>query len=187
MNEEAQFVIDSSKERMDITISHLENELAKLRAGRANPAILSDVRVNYYGVQTPLNQVSNINTPDGRTLTVQPWEKTMLEPIQKAILAANLGFNPTNNGTMLIINIPLLTEERRKDLVKRVHAEGEATKVSIRNARKEGNSEIRNLKKSGLTEDEIKEGENKIQQLTDTYIAKVDKHVEQKEKEIMTV
>lgn len=187
MNEEAQFVIDSSKEKMDITISHLENELAKLRAGRANPAILSDVRVNYYGVQTPLNQVSNINTPDGRTLTVQPWEKTMLEPIQKAILAANLGFNPTNNGTMLIINIPLLTEERRKDLVKRVHAEGEATKVSIRNARKEGNNEIRNLKKSGLTEDEIKEAENKIQQLTDTYIAKVDKHVEQKEKEIMTV
>ncbi|MEW6468468.1 MAG: ribosome recycling factor [Bacteroidota bacterium] len=184
MTEEVQFIIDSMKEQMEKAITHLETELVKIRAGRANPSMLDGLFVDYYGVRTPLNQVSNINTPDARTLAIQPWEKSMLEPIQKAILAANLGFNPTNNGTMVIINVPALTEERRKDLVKKTKAEGEHAKVSIRTARKEANEE---LKQSKLTEDEKKSAEEKIQQITDTYTAKVDKHLEQKEKEIMTV
>lgn len=184
MTEEVQFIIDSMKEQMEKAISHLEVELAKIRAGRAAPSMLDGVLVDYYGTRTPLNQVSNINTPDARTLAVQPWEKSMLEPIQKAIQAANLGFNPTNNGTMVIINVPSLTEERRKDLVKKTKSEGEHAKVSIRTARKEANED---LKKAKLPEDEKKSAEEKIQQITDQYIASVDKHLTQKEKEIMTV
>lgn len=185
MNEEAQFVIDSVKEQMDKAIAYLEQELAKVRTGRANPSMLDGVRVDYYGTMTPLNQIANINTPDARTLMIQPWEKSMLEPIQKAIQAANLGFNPGNNGTAVIINVPPLTEERRKDLVKKARAEGENAKVSIRTARKEGNDDIRKIK--SLTQDEVKNAEEKIQQLTDSYIVKVDKHLEQKEKEILTI
>jgi ribosome recycling factor len=185
MNEEAQFAIDSAKEQMEKAIAHLEQELAKVRTGRANPSMLDGVRVDYYGAMTPLNQVANVNTPDARTLLIQPWEKSMLEPIQKAIQAANLGFNPGNNGTAIIINVPPLTEERRKDLVKKAKAEGENAKVSIRTARKEGNEEIRKIK--SLTQDEVKSAETKIQQMTDAYIEKVDKHLEQKEKEILTV
>jgi ribosome recycling factor len=184
MTEEIQFIIDSMKEQMDKAITRLENELVKIRAGRANPSMLEGIMVDYYGTSTPLSQVSNINTPDARTLAIQPWEKSMLEPIQKAIQAANLGFNPTNNGTLVIINVPALTEERRRDLVKRTKSEGEAAKVSIRTARKEANEE---LKKTKLPEDEKKGGEEKIQQATDQYTQKVDKHLEQKEKEIMTV
>jgi ribosome recycling factor len=184
MTEEVQFIIDSMKEQMDKAISHLEVELGKIRAGRANPSMLDGLHVDYYGTRTPLNQVANVSTPDARTLAIQPWEKSMLEPIQKAIQAANLGFNPTNNGTLVIINVPALTEERRKDLVKKTKAEGEHARVSLRAARKDANEE---LKKTKLPEDEKKGGEEKIQQITDQYTVKVEKHLEQKEKEIMTV
>ena len=184
MTEEVQFIIDSMKEQMDKAINRLEDELTKVRAGRANPSMLDGLFVDYYGTRTPLTQVSNINTTDARTIVIQPWEKSMLEPIQKAILAANLGFNPTNNGTMIIINVPALTEERRRDLVKKTKAEGENAKVSIRSARKEANEELKGTK---LPEDEKKSGEDSIQKVTDTYTVKVDKHLEQKEKEIMTV
>jgi ribosome recycling factor len=185
MNEEAQFAVDSAKEQMDKAISHLEHELGKIRTGRANPSMLDGVRVDYYGSMTPLNQVANVNTPDARSIMIQPWEKAMLDPIVKAIQAANLGFNPGSNGTAVIINVPPLTEERRKDLVKKAKAEGENAKVSIRTARKEGNEAVRKIK--SLTQDDVKGAEEKIQQMTDGYIVKVDKHLEQKEKEIMTV
>lgn len=187
MNEEVQFILDSAKESMDKSISHLEVELAKIRAGRASSNMLDGLYVDYYGANTPLSQVANVNTPDARTLSVQPWEKAMLDPIMKAIQAANLGFNPTNNGTLIIINIPPLTEERRRDLVKRTKGEGEHAKVGIRSARKDANEEIKALAKKVLPEDEAKDAEAKIQQLTDTYSLKVDKMLEQKEKEIMTV
>ena len=185
MTEEVEFLIDSMKEQMEKAISHLEDGLLKIRAGRANPSMLDGLFVDYYGVRTPLQQVSNVNTPDSRTLAIQPWEKTMLEPIQKAVLAANLGFNPTNNGTLIIINVPALTEDRRKDLVKKTKTEGENAKVSIRGARKDANEELK--KQNKLPEDEKKSAEQKIQEITDGYAAKVDKHLEQKEKEIMTV
>jgi ribosome recycling factor len=182
---DAQFVIDSGKEQMEKAIDHLESELTKVRTGRANPSMLDGIRIDYYGNMTPLNQVANVSSPDARTLSIQPWEKNMIEPIQKAIQAANLGFNPGSNGTAVMINVPPLTEERRKDLVKKAKAEGEHAKVSIRTARKEGNEEVRKIKT--LTQDEIKDAEAKIQILTDAYITKVDKHLETKEKEIMTV
>ncbi|HEY4797820.1 MAG TPA: ribosome recycling factor [Bacteroidia bacterium] len=185
MNEEVQFAIDSVKEQMDKAISHLESELTKVRTGRANPNMLDGVRVDYYGAMTPIQQVANVNTTDARTLMIQPWEKSMLDPIVKAIQAANLGFNPGSNGSTVIINVPPLTEERRKDLVKKAKAEGENAKVSIRSARKDGNEEVRKIK--SLTQDEVKGAEEKIQQMTDGYITKVDKHLEQKEKEILTV
>src|SRR3989304_2365529 len=177
MTEEVEFLIDSMKEQMEKAISHLEDGLLKIRAGRANPSMLDGLFVDYYGVRTPLQQVSNVNTPDSRTLAVQPWEKTMLEPIQKAVLAANLGFNPTNNGTLIIINVPALTEDRRKDLVKKTKTEGENAKVSIRGARKDANEELK--KQNKLPEDEKKSAEQKIQEITDGYAAKVDKHLEQ--------
>ena len=187
MNPNAQSAIDAVKGQMDKAISHLETEISKVRTGRANPSMLDGIRVDYYGNMTPLNQVANVNSPDARTLMIQPWEKTMLEPIQKAIQAANLGFNPGNNGTVVIINVPALTEERRKDLVKKAKSEGENAKVSIRKARQEGNDAIKKITKPTLTQDVIKEAEAKIQELTDSYSTKVDKHLEQKEKEIMTV
>ncbi len=184
MNEEAEFILDASRESMQKALSHLEAELVKVRTGRANPSMLEGVFVDYYGARTPLNQVSNVSTPDARTITVQPWEKSMLDPIMKAIQAANLGFNPTNNGNVIIISVPALTEERRKDLVKKAKAEGENAKVSVRNVRKEANEALKKLK---LTEDEKKEVEKKIQDGTDAFIAKVDKHLEVKEKDIMAV
>ncbi|MBI4930999.1 MAG: ribosome recycling factor [Bacteroidetes bacterium] len=187
MNANAQSAIDAVKAQMDKAISHLETEISKVRTGRANPSMLEGIRVDYYGNMTPLNQVANVNSPDARTLMIQPWEKSMLEPIQKAVQAANLGFNPGNNGTSVIINVPALTEERRKDLVKKAKAEGENAKVSIRKARQEGNEAVKKITKPSLTQDEVKEAEAKIQELTDSYSTKVDKHLEQKEKEIMTV
>ncbi len=187
MNPNAQFAIDTTKEKMDKAISHLENELTKVRTGRANPSMLEGVRVDYYGNMTPLNQVANVSTPDARSLMIQPWEKSMIEPIQKAIQAANLGFNPGNNGNTVIINVPALTEDRRKDLVKKAKSEGENAKVGIRKARQEGNEAVKKITKPTLTLDETKEAEAKIQELTDSYIMKVDKHLEQKEKEILTV
>ena len=187
MNEDIQFILDSAKESMDKSIEHLENELAKIRAGRASAGMLEGVYVDYYGTTTPLNQVSNVSTPDARTISIQPWEKAMLDPILRAIQAANLGFNPNNNGTMIMINVPPLTEERRRDLVKKTKAEGENAKVGIRSARKDANEEIKALAKKGLPEDEAKDAETRVQQLTDAYSVKVDKHLEAKEKEIMTV
>lgn len=184
MNEEVKFILDTTKEAMDNAISHLEKELVKIRAGKANPSMLSSVMVDYYGSQTPLSQVSNINTPDGRTLAVQPWEKNMIPVIETAIMNANLGFNPMNNGEMVIINVPPLTEERRRQLVKQAKAEAEDAKVSIRSARQEANKEIKAL---DISEDLEKNAEIDIQELTDAYTKRVDTILEAKEGEIMTV
>ena len=185
--EEINMVLDMAKESMSAAIEHLIKELGKIRAGRASSRMLDGVYVDYYGSQTPLNQVSNINTPDGRTISIQPWEKAMLEPIEKAIMVANLGLNPQNNGELIMINIPPLTEERRKALVKQTKAEGEHAKVSIRNARKEANDEIKAMKEDAISDDLAKDAEEKVQKLTDTYTKKVDDLLEVKEKDIMTV
>ncbi len=187
MNEDIQFILDNTKEQMDKAVSHLESELVKVRAGKASPSMLESIQVDYYGTRTPLNQVANINTGDARTLVVQPWEKSMLTPIEKAIQAANLGLNPQNDGIIIRILVPALTEERRRDLVKKAKSEAETAKVSMRSIRKEANEELKKLQKNGTPEDEVKEGENKVQLLTDSYVIKCDKHLEIKEKEIMTV
>lgn len=187
MNEDIQFILDNAKEQMDKAVNHLESELVKVRAGKASPSMLEGIQVDYYGTRTPLNQVANINTGDARTLIVQPWEKTMLTPIEKAIQAANIGLNPQNDGIIIRIPVPALTEERRRDLAKKAKSEAETAKVSMRSIRKEANEELKKLQKSGTPEDEVKEGENKVQQLTDAYVIKCDKHLEVKEKEIMTV
>ncbi|WP_372945569.1 ribosome recycling factor [Muriicola sp.] len=184
MNEEVTFVIDSAKESMDAAIAHLEKELVKIRAGKASPAMLSSVMVEYYGSMTPLSQVSNINTPDARTISVQPWEKNMLQVIETAIMNANLGFNPMNNGDFVIINVPPLTEERRLQLVKQAKAEAEDAKVGVRSARQEANKEIKNL---DISEDLESNAEIDIQELTDTYVKRIDKILEVKEAEIMKV
>lgn len=184
MNEEVNFVIDTAKESMDNAISHLEKELVKIRAGKASPAMLSSVMVDYYGSQTPLSQVSNINTPDARTISVQPWEKSMLQVIETAIMNANLGFNPMNNGDFVIINVPPLTEERRIQLVKQAKAEAEDAKVSVRSARQEANKEIKNL---DVSEDLEKNAIIDIQELTDSYVTKIDQILDLKEVEIMKV
>ena len=184
MNEEITLITDTAKESMELSINHLEKELLNIRAGKANPIMLNSVMVEYYGTPTPLNQVANVNTPDGRTLTIQPWEKTLLPEIEKGILQANLGFNPMNNGESLIINVPPLTEERRKELVKLAKAEAENAKVAIRNARKEANNDI---KKTDSSEDLQKNAEIDIQDLTDQFIKKVDAVFGAKEKEILTV
>ncbi len=187
MSEEDVFCIDSTKEQMDKVIKHLESELIKIRAGKASPIMLDGIYVDYYGTKSPLNQVANIAAPDPRTIIVQPWDKSMLEPIEKAIQASNLGFNPQNNGEILRIIVPPLSEERRKQLVKQVKNEGETAKIGIRNARRDGNEELKKLKKDGVAEDEIKEAEEKIQKITDQYIAKVDEILAAKEKEILTI
>jgi ribosome recycling factor len=187
MNEEIQFILDNTKEQMEKALSHLEAELVKVRAGKASPTMLESISVDYYGTRTPLNQVANVNTADARTLVVQPWEKSMLTPIEKAIMAANLGLNPQNDGVLIRILVPALTEERRRDLVKKAKAESENAKVSLRTLRKEANEELKKLQKNGTPEDEIKSAETLVQNLTDGYVVKCDKHLEVKEKEIMTV
>jgi ribosome recycling factor len=187
MTDEVKKIMNDLEQHMQKAIMHLETELAKVRAGKANPQILESVHVDYYGTQTPLNQVANINTPDAKSIVVQPWEKSMLQTIEKAIQAANLGFNPQNDGTIIRIVVPPLTEERRKELVKKTKAEGEHARVGIRNHRRETMELIKKQQKNGLPEDVAKEAEHKIQQVTDSYIQKVDKHLEIKEKEIMTV
>ena len=184
MNEELDLIIATTKEQMQASVAHLEKELLNIRAGKANPVMLSTVTVDYYGTQTPLSQVANINTPDARTLAVQPWEKSLIGEIEKAILVANLGFTPMNNGESVIINIPPLTEERRKELVKLAKQEGENTKVSIRGARKEANQEV---KKVYASEDIQKNYEIDIQELTDEFIKTIDQIITNKEKEILTV
>jgi ribosome recycling factor len=187
MEEEVEFLKEVSEEKMEKALNHLRDELVKLRAGKANPHMLDGVMVDYYGTLTPLNQVSNVNTSDARTILVQPWEKPMIEPIEKAILHANLGFNPMNNGEVIRINVPALTEERRILLVKQVKQEGENAKVSIRNARREANEELKKMQKDGLSEDVVKKTETDIQKLTDSYSLKVDELLEKKEQDIMTV
>ena len=187
MTEEINFIIDSAKESMNGSIAHLEKEFLNIRAGKASPQMLGGVFVDYYGSQTPLSQVANINAADARTLTVTPWEKTMLQPIEKAIMIANLGLNPMNNGDNIIINIPALTEERRRDLVKQAKAEAEEAKIGIRNARKDANNDIKKEEKEGTSEDVCKKAEEDIQKLTDSYIKKIDDLVAVKEAEIMKV
>jgi ribosome recycling factor len=185
MNEEIEFILDTAKEAMDSAIKHLEKQMVNIRAGKASPAMLGSVLVNYYGNQTPLNQVANVNTPDGRTITVQPWEKNMLQEIEKGIMYANLGFNPMNNGDTIIINVPPLTEERRRDLAKQAKAEAEDAKIGVRSARKDANNDIK--KSDDISEDLKKNAEIDIQQMTDKYVKKIDDMFELKEKEIMTV
>jgi ribosome recycling factor len=184
MEEDIKFILDSTKESMDAALGHLEKALAKIRAGKASPVMLSTVMVDYYGSQTPLSQVANVNTPDARTISVQPWEKSMLQEIEKAITYANLGFNPMNNGETIIISVPPLTEERRRELTKQAKAEAEHAKVSIRNARQDANKELKDLEAS---EDLTKNTELDIQDITNSYTKKVDDIYELKEKEIMTV
>ncbi len=180
-------ILDSSKSQMEKAIQHLEMELQKVRAGKANPMILENVMVDYYGSKVPISNTASVNTQDARTLIVQPWEKTMLTPIEKAIQGANLGLNPQNDGVIIRIVIPPLTEDRRKDLTKTAKSLGEDAKVGIRNVRKEAMEQIKKLLKDGLPEDAAKDTESKVQVLTDSHVTKVDKHIEQKEKEIMTV
>jgi len=184
MDETLDFIVDTAKEGMQQAIHHLENELLNIRAGKANPVMLSGVKVDYYGTPTPISQVANINTPDARTLSVQPWEKALLAAIEKAILVANLGFNPMNNGETIIINIPPLTEERRRELAKLAKNEAENAKISIRNARKEANHELKN---EATSEDVLNNYEIDVQTLTDSYSSKVDELFSAKEKEILTV
>jgi ribosome recycling factor len=174
--EEIEFILDSTKESMNGSIAHLEKEFLNIRAF-----------VDYYGSQTPLSQVANINVPDARTITVTPWEKSMLHPIEKAIMIANLGFNPMNNGDNIIISVPALTEERRRDLVKQAKAEAEDAKIGIRNARKDANTDIKKLEKDGASEDICKTAEDDVQKLTDAFIKKIDEHLVVKEAEIMKV
>ncbi|GAA4241701.1 ribosome recycling factor [Winogradskyella psychrotolerans] len=184
MDEDIKFIIDTAKESMNASIKHLEKQLTNIRAGKASPAMLGSVMVDYYGSQTPLSQVANVNTPDGRTITVQPWEKSMLQEIERGIMLANLGFNPMNNGDTIIINVPPLTEERRKDLAKQAKSESEDAKIAVRNARKDANNDIKN---SEVSEDLQKNAVIDIQSLTDSFIKKIDSILEVKEKEIMTV
>ncbi|MEL4457104.1 ribosome recycling factor [Lutimonas vermicola] len=184
MNEEVQFIVDSAKEQMESAIHHLEAEFVNIRAGKATPSMLNSVKVEYYGSLTPLSQVANVNTMDAHTITIQPWEKQLIPEIEKGILAANLGFNPMNNGESIIINVPILTEERRRELAKHAKAEAELAKVSIRNDRKDANHE---LKKLDISEDLLANTEVDVQSLTDLYITKVDDLYVIKEKEIMTV
>ncbi|WP_396174061.1 ribosome recycling factor [Flavobacterium sp.] len=187
MTEEINFIIDTAKEHMDGSIAHLEKEFLNIRAGKATPQMLGGVFVDYYGSQTALSQVANINVPDARTITVTPWEKSMLHPIEKAIQIANLGFNPMNNGDNIIISVPPLTEERRRDLVKQAKSEAEDAKIGIRNARKDANTEIKKEEKNGTSEDICKTAEDMVQKITDTYIKKIEDILALKEAEIMKV
>lgn len=180
-------VLDHTKSLMEKAIQHLEMELQKVRAGKANPAMLENVMVDYYGSKVPIHNTASVNSQDARTLIIQPWEKGMLTPIEKAIQMANLGLNPQNDGVLIRIVVPPLTEERRKELTRTAKSLGEDAKVGIRNVRKEAMEQVKKLLKEGLPEDSAKDTESKIQNLTDGHVAKVDKHIEQKEKEIMTV
>jgi ribosome recycling factor len=187
MNEELNMVYAMARESMEASYDHLGQELTKIRAGKASPSMLSTVKVDYYGSETPLQQVANVNTSDARTLTVQPWEKSLLDDIATAITNANLGLNPQSNGEMIIISVPVLTEERRKDLSKQVHAEGEHAKVSIRSARKDAMDEIKKMEKDGLSEDMAKDAQEEVQNIVNSFNARIDKLVAAKEADIMTV
>ena len=187
MNEEVQLFLDDAVEKMEKSLKHLSAELLKLRAGKANPSMLDGIMVNYYGAPTPLQQVASINTPDARSIVIQPWEKKVISAIEKAIFAANIGLTPSNNGEVVRLNIPPLTEDRRKGLVKQVKAEGENAKISIRNARRDAIEEFKKMEKNGLPEDMEKDAEETVQKLTDKYYKKVEEILAKKETEIMTV
>lgn len=187
MSEVLDKIVNDASQQMKRSISHLESELAKIRAGKANPIILDGIYVDYYGAQTPLAQVANITVPDARSLSLQPWEKNMLGPIEKAIIASNIGLNPQNDGNIIRLFLPPLTEERRKELVKKVNAEGEQAKVAVRSIRREAIEQIKKEQKDGLSEDVAKGGEARVQGLTDQFITIVDQHCKDKDKEIMTV
>ena len=182
--EDFKIIIDTIEELMKNSVGHLDKSFLNIRAGKATPMMLNSVSIDYFGSNTPLNQVANINTPNSQTISVQPWDKSIIPEIEKAIITSNLGFNPMNNGESIIINVPPLTEDRRKDLVKQAKAEAENSKISIRTSRKEANSEIKNL---NLSEDEMKNAELDIQNLTNNYISLIDEKLQVKEKEIMTV
>ena len=187
MHEEIEFTLEEAREGMHNAVIHLEKELQKVRAGKASPQMLEGVRIDYYGTLTPIDQTANISTPDARQIIVQPWDKSVLGLIEKAILAANLGFNPKNEGEILRIVVPSLTEERRRDLVKKAKSEAENAKISIRNIRRIANETAKKLKKDGIPEDEVDKLEEDIQKITDEHIVKVDKILEGKEKDILTV
>jgi len=187
MTEDISQIVVTADDHMKKAITHLETELIKIRAGKATPQILDGIVVDYYGSPTPINQVGNINVMDARTLSIQPWEKNMLQPIERAIIAANIGINPQNDGSQIRLFLPPLTEERRKELVKRCQGEGEHSKVAIRNIRRDAIEHIKRLQKNGLSEDIAKDAETNIQDITDRFITAVDKHLTSKEKEIMSV
>jgi ribosome recycling factor len=185
--EDIELILEEAKDAMNASVVHLEKSFLNIRAGKASPQMLGSVFVDYYGSMTPLSQVSNVNVPDARTLTIQPYEKSMLTPIEKAIMNANLGFNPMNNGDVIIISVPPLTEERRRDLVKQAKNEAEEAKIGIRNHRKDANTEIKKLEKDGVSEDLCKKAEDDVQKLTDNFIKKIEEHLAVKEAEIMKV
>jgi ribosome recycling factor len=185
--EELELYIDAANEGMVAAIEHLDRELSKVRAGKASPAMLDSVKVDYYGVVSPISQVANVTTPDAKTIFIQPWDKSVISAIEKAILAANLGFNPANNGEVIRILVPPLTEERRKQLAKQVKALGENAKITIRNQRRDAIEEFKKLKKDGLSEDEAKDAESDVHKTHEDFIKKVDQIVALKEKEILTV
>jgi ribosome recycling factor len=185
--EDVSLIIDDAKESMQKAINHLEQELTKIRAGKASPTMLDGINVDYYGSPTPINQVANISVLDAKTISIQPWEKNMLSAIDRAIMQANIGITPQNDGNQIRLFLPPLTEERRKELFKKASAEGEHSKVAIRNIRRDAIEQIKKLQKEGLSEDAAKDAEADIQNLTDKYTALVDKHLEAKEKEMMTV
>lgn len=185
--EEVLLTLEMAGDSMKKAIEHLEVELTKIRAGKANPQMLDGIVVDYYGSPTPIGQVGNISVTDARTLTIQPWEKNMLQPIERAIINSNIGINPQNDGNIIRLFLPPLTEERRRELVKRSHGEGEHSKVAIRNIRRDAIENIKKAQKNGLSEDAAKDAEAEIQELTDKYINLVDKHLASKEKDIMSV
>ena len=187
MSEELVFLMEETEEQMNKAIAHLEAELLKIRAGKATPNMLDGIVVDYYGSNTPIGQVANISVMDARTISVQPWEKNMLQPIERAIIASNIGIKPQNDGNMIRLFLPPLTEERRKELVKRANGEGEQSKVSIRSIRREAIEDVKKLQKDGLSEDAANDAENDIQQLTDNFIALIEKHLVKKDKDIMAV
>ena len=183
--EELEIIISSVKQEMDAAIKHLDHAFQKIRAGKASTAMVQDVMVEYYGSLTPLNQVANVMVPDAMTISIQPWDKTAINAIEKAIINSNLGFAPSNSGDNIILNVPPLTEERRKELAKHAKAETESTKVTIRNARQEGMKDLKKLE--GISEDIIKDSETKIQELTDKYVKISDEHLKAKEADIMKI
>lgn len=187
MSEDIVSITSNTEDFMKKAIGHLEAELVKIRAGKANPQMFDGLMVDYYGAPVPINQVSNISVMDARTLSIQPWEKNMLQPIERAIIAANMGITPQNDGVLIRLFLPPLTEERRKELVKKCQGEGEHSKVAIRNIRRDAIEHIKKLEKNGLSEDAAKDAEDEIQQITDKFIAAVEKHLTAKEKEIMSV
>lgn len=180
-------IMEEAESHMKKAIQHLETELIKIRAGRANPNMIDGIVADYYGAPTPINQIANVTVSDARTLTIQPWEKNMLQPIERAIINSNIGLTPQNDGNLIRLFLPPLTEERRKELVKRVNGEGEQSKVAIRNLRRDAIEHIKKLQKDGLSEDAAKDSEKEAQAMTDKFIALVDKHLEAKDKEIMSV